>query len=212
MLKFGDLFVEINHKTIKHIYLRVDAPSKKVIVSAPKRFSQKEVLAIVEEKEPWIRKRIQESSMSKEKPFLIFGKEVVTLFEIGGTSSFKEGLLTLGIKEDSLEEKEKRKELFLRKLLKDKVLDLLEEIKGETGLEAQKVTIKKMKTRWGSINRKTGSLNINLLLIHKEEWVIRSVLYHELAHLKLPGHQRGFYHYLSKLDKNYKEAKKELRG
>jgi hypothetical protein len=67
------------------------------------------------------------------------------------------------------------------------------------------------KTRHGSCNCQTKSININLSLIHYDYKYIEYVFLHEIAHLKIQNHQKEFYDVLVKLCPNYKETRKKLK-
>lgn len=200
--------VQVQKKKIKNFYLRCDPEQEIIRVSAPAWAGEVEVEKLLQEKSSWLDKRLQR--MKRSAPFTVLGEETMVIYELKGRSSYDKGMLVVGIEEDTSLEKEMKKNLFLKELLKEQVLILLEEIKEEFGLEVSGFRIKDMKTRWGSINIKTSKMNLSLKLVHKKPWVIKAVILHELAHLKYPGHQKDFYSYLEELCPHYKEAKREL--
>ena len=60
------------------------------------------------------------------------------------------------------------------------------------GQEVAKISIRKMKTRWGSCNPKKSYINLNLDLIKKHAFAIEYVIFHELVHLIHYNHdQKG---------------------
>ena len=76
----------------------------------------------------------------------------------------------------------------------------------------EKVSIKPMKTRWGSCNYVKKYINLNTELIKRTPFEIEYVVLHELTHLKYPNHGKGFYNYIERYMPNYKIAEKMLNA
>ena len=62
--------------------------------------------------------------------------------------------------------------------------------------DVARVSIRKMKTRWGSCNPKKSYINLNLLLIKKDIRAIEYVVFHELTHLIHYYHDKHFYGFI----------------
>jgi len=77
--------------------------------------------------------------------------------------------------------------------------------------EPHKVSVKKMKTRFGSNSYLTHRIHYQLDLIHYSEEVIVSVVVHELAHDFYHNHQKKFYNCVLEFCPNYYALKKQLR-
>ena len=54
--------------------------------------------------------------------------------------------------------------------------------------EVKTISIRVMKTRWGSCNPSRSYINLNLELIKKPKMAIEYVVFHELAHLIYLNH------------------------
>ena len=76
----------------------------------------------------------------------------------------------------------------------------------------EKVSIKPMKTRWGSCNYVKKYITLNTELIKRTPFEIEYVVLHELTHLKYPNHGKGFYNYVERYMSNYKIAEKMLNA
>ena len=73
-----------------------------------------------------------------------------------------------------------------------------------------KITIRDMRSRWGSCSRR-GHISLNLQLIKLNENCIRQVMIHEMCHLIYFNHQAGFYALMEEMMPDWKQWKKELR-
>jgi predicted metal-dependent hydrolase len=72
------------------------------------------------------------------------------------------------------------------------------------------ISIKPMKSRWGSCNKRLNKINLNLKLIHQERKAIEYVITHELIHLVVQNHSESFYKELKKVMPDYLERKNYL--
>jgi len=101
----------------------------------------------------------------------------------------------------------------IKKLRKDAKIYIPDRVKYYSeimGLKYNEVSIKFLKSRWGSCSAKKN-LNFNLLLMLTPKEVIDSVVVHELAHLKEMNHKDSFYKLVLKHCPNYYEYDKWLR-
>jgi predicted metal-dependent hydrolase len=72
-----------------------------------------------------------------------------------------------------------------------------------------KLTIRKVRTRWGSCSQK-GNLNFNWKLILVPEPVIDYIIIHELAHLKEMNHSQRFWNLVTRYCPQWRQHKKWL--
>lgn len=105
----------------------------------------------------------------------------------------------------------------MRQALKKKISGYIAKYEPKMGVQSNGFTIKKMKTRWGSCNVKTGHLNFNFALVQKPEEFIEYVVVHELTHLLEPSHNARFWELMEcylpgakKLRKLGKETEEEI--
>lgn len=73
-----------------------------------------------------------------------------------------------------------------------------------------KISIRDMRSRWGSCSRK-GNISLNLQLIKLNENCIRQVMVHEMCHLVYFNHQAGFHALMDEMMPDWKLWKKELK-
>jgi predicted metal-dependent hydrolase len=80
----------------------------------------------------------------------------------------------------------------------------------ENNYSYKSVSVKKMKSRWGSCSS-DNRISLSIWLMQLPDELIEYVLCHELAHLNHNHHQVGFWQELSSMIPNYKERRKALR-
>jgi len=103
----------------------------------------------------------------------------------------------------------RRLERILKRKLLQELEPLVEEYSRKLGVEFNRITIRKQRTRWGSCSS-NGNLSFNLLLICLPRELIRYVACHEIAHIKEKHHGRAFWELVAREFQNYREIKKRL--
>ena len=190
---------DVHRKKVKNINLRINQ-NMEVYISAPLNLHSSYI-------ENFIR--------SKEVHNLI-GREYVLKVRIGNINriSLNKETNEILLVTDS-ENVENRKKIMdkwyfdcARKLFPD-VVDKWLKILGES---IEHLSIKPMKTRWGSCNYNKKYINLNTELIKRTPFEIEYVVLHELTHLKYPNHGKGFYNYIENYMPNYKKAEKMLNA
>lgn len=74
------------------------------------------------------------------------------------------------------------------------------------------ITIRQMKTRWGSCNVKTYHININLALAHKKPEFLEYVVVHEMTHILEASHNQVFWGYMTKFYPQWKTVRRQLNA
>ena len=77
-------------------------------------------------------------------------------------------------------------------------------------LPLYKVTLKDMRTRFGSNSKHTKTLHFAYVLIHYSFDIIDSVIVHELAHILVYDHSKKFYDVVYKYCPDYDIYRKKL--
>ena len=83
---------------------------------------------------------------------------------------------------------------------------LADEISTKAGLSYSRLTVRDMRTRWGSCSSE-GALCFNWRLILAPPFVLRGVVAHEVAHLKYLNHGKKFWDLVRELDPDNDRAK-----
>ena len=78
------------------------------------------------------------------------------------------------------------------------------------GVTYGRITLRRQKTKWGSCSA-AGNLNFNILLMLAPEYVLDSVIIHELCHRKEMNHSERFYGILYRYCPDYDKSRKWLK-
>lgn len=156
-------------------------PDMRVVVRAPEKIPQNEIMKFVEEKQNWIKKHLVQMYFKAEEIKKQKKEPALTNADI---------------------EKLCQKALSV---IPDKV-KYYAEIMGVT---YGRITIRNQKTRWGSCSSK-GNLNFNCLLMLMPDKVLDYVVVHELYHLKQMNHSKKFWKEVERYMPDYKNYKKWL--
>lgn len=218
---FGKEFdVKITKKNIKNMYLRVNN-NMEICVSAPKYLLDSEIEMFILSKQDWLYK-VLDRAMKKNKSDMyvngeihsVFGKEYILQVNTDKKSKYscKNGNICLYVGENSTVETRKKALAEAYKDMMEKILpDVADKCMKSSGISANGWKTRNMKSRWGSCNTKTKEITINLWLTEKPIECLQAVVYHELAHIKVHGHNKEFYTLLEKICPFYKEAEKMLK-
>ena len=95
------------------------------------------------------------------------------------------------------------------KVLQEKV-DKLYPIIKKYNISSPNISLRKMKTLWGSCSVNRGVITFNQYLLKAKPACIEYVVLHELVHFLYPNHSRKFYDFLSIHMPDWKERKKVL--
>ncbi len=156
-------------------------PDMRVVVRAPEKIPQNEIMKFVEEKQNWIKKHLVQMYFKAEEIKKQKKEPALTNADI---------------------EKLCQKALSV---IPDKV-KYYAEIMGVT---YGRITIRNQKTRWGSCSSK-GNLNFNCLLMLMPDKVLDYVVVHELCHLKQMNHSKKVWKEVERYMPDYKNYKKWL--
>lgn len=130
-------------------------------------------------------------SLAKEQ-FLSICYDIVPNFDNeSGLVYFKNNVIYLfGDKIAALTKLKKQLKIFAQEYFVKRV----EIIKSQLNFsEYIEITVKNVKSWWGTCNKKDKKMQFNLRLIARTPDEIDSVIYHEFAHLKVAGHSKQFY-------------------
>ncbi len=95
-------------------------------------------------------------------------------------------------------------------LLKREVEKLRQKCEQVMRVKVSGITIRQMKTRWGSCNVQTHHININLALLSKPPECLEYVVVHEMTHILEASHNQRFWGFMTKFYPDWKRVRKYL--
>lgn len=217
---------EVHRKKVKNINLRI-RPNMEIYISAPMNLHSDYIENFIRSKEKWIKQVLQKIEEAKQNQLpsqylsgekhKYLGKEYELEVKQGNSNrvSIKEGKIILTVISNIFENSDEKKKVMEKWYFENaqkvfvnaiqKWLEILDE-------SIEKLSIKPMKSRWGSCNYVKRYINLNTELIKRTQLEIEYVVLHELTHLKYPNHGKGFYRYIENYMPNYKMAEKMLNA
>lgn len=217
---------EVHRKKVKNINLRI-RPNMEIYISAPMNLHSDYIENFIRSKEKWIKQVLQKIEEAKQNQLpsqylsgekhKYLGKEYELEVKQGNSNrvSIKEGKIILTVISNIFENSDEKKKVMEKWYFENaqkvfvnaiqKWLKILDE-------SIEKLSIKPMKSRWGSCNYVKRYINLNTELIKRTQLEIEYVVLHELTHLKYPNHGKGFYRYIENYMPNYKMAEKMLNA
>ncbi len=218
--------VEIVRKNIKHLYLRVIAANGRVRVSAPLHLDDDEIRLAVMSRQAWIRRkqsqleRLQRQSggdyVTGESHYFEGVRYRLNVIEQDSPPAVMlpdESTIVLSVRPGT--ERSKRGETldhWYRKQLQDRLPALIDKWERNIGVKVNEVRIRKMKTRWGTCNRRARRIWLNLELMKKPATCLEYVVVHELVHLIERKHNNRFRNLMDKHLPQWRKHKDELNS
>lgn len=101
----------------------------------------------------------------------------------------------------------------IKKLYKNWLRDKAEQVFKEkiekyspvVGVMIEKILIKNLRNRWGSLTKNDKAINLNLNLLMAPEDVVDYIILHELCHLKIKEHSHHYWNLVRRYMPDYQE-------
>ncbi|OKL48386.1 hypothetical protein BSR28_01405 [Boudabousia liubingyangii] len=227
------LTVQVQRKPIKNLYIRVVPPDGQVRVSVPRRTSDARIRRFVAEKLDWVRYHQQQL---RERPAVapsaniyedgaqvpLWGREVpLRVLDLPARARIRAGaawlaeeqVIELSVHEGSTPEvRTQVMNQFYQEEVRREGLPLLEKWAQVMGLSYNRVSVKTMKSRWGSCSTKRRNISLNSELAKKDPRALEMVVVHELVHLLEPSHNVRFKALMSQYLPDWQQVQRRLNG
>jgi len=204
-IQLGDIAVDVVQKGIKNIHLSVYPPQGRVRIAAPLRMDLDTIRVFAISKLGWIKQQQSKlRSQAREAPreylnresHYVWGKRYllkVVEHDAPPSVTVKHSALVLNMRPGS-DDAKKQSVLseWYRQQLKEETQALIAKWAAHMGVPVPALTIRKMKTKWGSCTPVTRHILINLELAKKPPECLEYIVVHELAHLLEPTHNNRF--------------------
>ncbi len=222
---FGEFQIEKSHRS-RRMILKIH-PIKGICVTIPRHWSYKEAEAILKENRDWVARSIQKLSALEKKSspftentnFQMKYHKVKILPWSGKDVSYtlRDHLLTIyypkteNILDNKIQAEIRfRIEEIYRIEAKKYLPERVEKLAKENQFTYKSVSIKNMKSRWGSCSV-NNQINLSLHLLRIPEELSDYVILHELCHTVHKNHSKKFWDLLSSVCKNALAKDKEMR-
>jgi predicted metal-dependent hydrolase len=224
-ITIDDLVIEVTQKRMRSLRLRVMPPLAEVKVSAPLRLSWEEIENFIQQKISWIkasRTKILAQKYVAPKKIIdgefheIFGEKFLLITNHQATRNlcFIDGT-TIQLQSKKFIGIQKRQRLLddlYRQQLAKIAPQFIEKFEEKMQIKVAEFRIKKMKTRWGTCNRKAQRIWINLELAKKPICCLEYLIVHEMVHFFEAGHNQKFYALMTKFLPQWQEVRKLLKS
>lgn len=174
--------VTLDRRRIKNVNLYIRPPHGDVLVTAPMRMSEAQIMKFLHEKEEWIIRHreqiIARAQEEKENSLRSMTQRSVTAEELAH--------------------------------LKEQIAYYAGKWEPVMGVHCVHWTIRDMKSRWGSCTVSKKTIRINLQLARKPKECLEYIVVHELTHLLEASHNARFHAYMKQFLPDYKERKRLL--
>ncbi|MDD2237858.1 MAG: SprT family zinc-dependent metalloprotease [Kiritimatiellae bacterium] len=227
VIEFGNRRIpyRLTRQSRKHIRILV-APDLTVRVSAPPRAEEEQIEHVLRQKARWIARKLDKVRNFHPLPapreyisgetFCYLGRQYRLKVDKGEKAPAKlKGkflYVTVPDKQDR-DAVKKAVENWYKQRAEETVLRCLDKctgVAGRHGIPAAALTLRKMRTRWGSCSSK-GRITINTNLIQAPIHCIEYVIMHELCHLKHHNHSKAFYKLLTQCMPDWPKRKEALQ-
>ena len=191
--------VQVTYKRIKNIHYRFK--DGVFMVSCSRLVSKSNIIKGLDKFAVSLLKRSEKPAPITEDYMYLFGVKV-DLQENGEISFTNDKKI---VYKDRTDLDKKLHKMFLE-ILKERVAYY----SNIMSLPLYNVSLKNMKTRFGSNSSYTKTLHFSYMLIHYSYEIIDSVIIHELSHTLVRDHSKKFYDVVYKYCPNYKIYRKKL--
>lgn len=234
-LVVDDVRVTLTRKRVRNINLRVRRDGS-VAVSAPSSVPLSDIEDLIRQRSDWIRQaqaRVAEAEQKSaclcdEGAQVVLWGETLTLrlepvTPVGrwpqGTFAVEGDTLVahvderiVGDDEESQTARDRLLDHWLQEQLIAHITEMLPRCEARVGKRCGTVRLRRMTSRWGSCNVKTGTVALSTELVHHPPRCLEYVITHELCHLHEPSHNDRFHALMDRFYPGWQAVRKELNG
>ncbi|WP_165835685.1 SprT family zinc-dependent metalloprotease [Stenotrophomonas sp. SPM] len=224
-IALGGIEAEVVFKDIRNIHLTVLPPNGRVRISAPTHMALDTVRVFALSKLAWIksqRKSMVEQEREPSREYLereshyVWGRRyLLKIVETDGAQmvSLRHRTLVLAIK-NGADQAARRAVLsrWYRDQLRERASSLVTDWSRRLGLDAPRLYVQHMKTKWGSCSPIRRSIRLNTELAKKPPGCLEYIVVHELVHLLEPTHNERFKALMRAFLPEWEDRRRELNA
>lgn len=222
-IDLAGLRIDVVRKDIRNLHLSVLPPHGKVRVAAPLQMPLSAIRAFAISKLAWIRRQQERlQSQLRESPREYRNRESHYVWghryllqreerEAAPSVELHRSRLVLRVRPGT--DTMRCFEIldgWYRTLVREAVSELLTEWEPLIGVQARRVIVQRMKTKWGGCNPASGIVRLNTELARKPPECLEYILVHELTHLLEPTHNERFVRLLEGFLPHWRELRNRL--
>lgn len=225
-LRVGSLRVAVVRKAIKHMHLGVYPPAGTLRVTAPIRVTDETVRLAVISRLSWIRRRQatfrgqsrqSRREMTTGETHYYRGRayRLLVVYRDGNPSVKLRNNRRLELAVRPGTPRADREAVLLRwyrERLREDIPRLIAKWSPIVGVEVAAWGIKKMRTRWGSCNPRSGRIWLNLELAKKGPRCLEYLVVHELVHLLERRHGEAFQRRMNQAMPHWRQVRQDLNA
>ena len=215
--------VEIAFTNNQHMHIRVFKTDGRVQITVPRHCSEADIRSAFYKHRPWIIKKRAEVETAAMQAGLqmapgalhyVWGQPMLLSLPHQGFPevTVSECFITLSAPEHyTAGQRQSVLNHFYHGELVKVLPPLLNKWQPIIGQYATKVSLRWMKTRWGSCRPETGSITFNLELVKKDPHCLEYVVVHELTHLIERHHNQHFWSLMDQFLPDWRYWRTELK-
>ena len=198
--------VEVVRKDIRNLHVGVYPPGGRIRVAAPLHLDDDALRMAVISRLGWIRRKQSEFEqqdgqsrrefVSGESHYFEGRRYRLDVIEDEGRPSVRlinNTMMALRVRRGAdPDSREAVLHQWYRGQLRNRLPALIEKWEPRVGTRVAEVSIKRMKTRWGTCNGEASRIWLNLELIKKSTSCLEFILVHEMVHLVERNHNQRF--------------------
>jgi hypothetical protein len=197
--------IDVVYKDIKNLHIGVYPPLGRVRVAAPDRLDEEQIRLAVIQRLPWIKRQRQQlkdaarqssrEMLTGESHYVWGARHRLKVVERPGRAHVeadRDHLLLYVPEGTNTDARLRLLQGWQRTQLRAAVPGLIERWEPIIGKRVPRWTIRRMKTKWGSCNRETGHILLNLELVKKHPRCLEYIVVHEMTHLLERNHGERF--------------------
>jgi predicted metal-dependent hydrolase len=224
-IALGAVEADVVFKDIRNVHLTVLPPKGRVRISAPRHMALDTVRVFALSKLAWIKAQREKMAVQEREPprdyseresHYVWGRRyLLKLLETDGAASveLRHHTLVLSLRPHAgAIAKEALLSQWYRDQVREKAAPLVESWSKTMRLEAPRLYVQKMKTKWGSCSPTRASIRLNTELAKKPIDCLEYVVVHELVHFLEPTHNDRFQSIMKMFVPDWETRRRELNS
>ncbi|MDN5797371.1 MAG: M48 family metallopeptidase [Intrasporangium sp.] len=222
-LKVAGLEVDVVFKDIKNMHISVYPPVGRVRVAAPRRTTEETIRLAIVQRFSWIKRQRQQllnaerqsarQMVSGETHYVWGQRYLLDVSKSSGAYGVETKGNTLWLITPGGTDAAGRLaalDRWYRRELKAVVPVLLQKWQPILGVQAEKVVVRRMKTKWGTCVTSSRTIWLNPELAKKDPRCLEYIVVHELTHLRERGHGDRFVSLMDQVLPDWRARRDEL--